>query len=54
MQRPTPHLEKLTATLANEKLPASDKLRVNVAIDKYKKQNTMHRTRNLRCLSQPG
>jgi len=37
MQRPTPHLEKLTATLANEKLPASDKLRVNAAIDKYKK-----------------
>ena len=32
---PTPHLEKLTATLANEKLPQSDKLAITAAIARY-------------------
>lgn len=34
-QFPTPHLEKLSATLENEKLPARDKPRVQAAIDRY-------------------
>lgn len=32
---PTPHLEKLTATLENEKLPAADRPRVEEAIRQY-------------------
>ncbi|MDO8682154.1 MAG: Bpu10I family restriction endonuclease [Armatimonadota bacterium] len=32
---PTPHLEKLNATLENEKLPSSDKLRIKQALDRY-------------------
>lgn len=32
---PTPHLEKLNATLANEKLPPHDKPRVEAAVRKY-------------------
>ena len=32
---PTPHLEKLTAALANEKLPATDKPRLEGAIERY-------------------
>ena len=35
MALPTPHLEKLNATLANEKLPPSDKPRVEAAIVRY-------------------
>jgi hypothetical protein len=31
----TPHLEKLTATLENEKLPAGDRARVEAAIQRY-------------------
>ena len=32
---PTPHLEKLTATHENDKLPAFDKPRIERAIDRY-------------------
>lgn len=32
---PTPHLEKLSATLVNEKLPGRDKPRVEAAIERY-------------------
>jgi hypothetical protein len=32
---PTPHLEKLKATLVNEKLPIGDQPRVEVAIERY-------------------
>lgn len=32
---PTPHLEKLTATLANEKLPEGDRIRVEEAVARY-------------------
>lgn len=35
MALPTPHLEKLNATLANEKLPAGDKALVTAAIARY-------------------
>lgn len=35
MPLPTPHLEKLNATLANEKLPADDKPRLEAAIARY-------------------
>ena len=35
MARPTPHLDKLNALLTNDKLPASDKERINLAIEKY-------------------
>lgn len=34
---PTPHLEKLNATIVNAKLPDSDKPRLEEAIDRYKK-----------------
>ncbi|QJW95369.1 Bpu10I family restriction endonuclease [Frigoriglobus tundricola] len=37
MALPTPHLEKLTATLANEKLPPVDSPRIDAAIVRYKK-----------------
>ena len=37
MALPTPHLEKLTSTLANEKLPTVDKPRVEAAVARYKK-----------------
>ena len=33
---PTPHLDKLTATHANDKLPACDKLRIEKAIERYR------------------
>lgn len=36
MTYPTPHLEKLNAILANDKLPARDKARVKAAIQKYR------------------
>lgn len=36
MSLPTPHLEKLQATLANDKLPDSDKPRIESAILRYK------------------
>lgn len=36
MARPTPHFEKLTATLANEKLPDVDRPRVEAAIQRYR------------------
>lgn len=32
---PTPHLEKLQATLSNDKLPASDKPRIQRALERY-------------------
>jgi hypothetical protein len=32
---PTPHLEKLSAALVNEKLPARDKPRIEAAIERY-------------------
>lgn len=35
MALPTPHFEKLVATLANEKLPDVDKPRIEQAIDRY-------------------
>ena len=35
MARPTPHLDKLNALLTNNKLPANDKERINLAIEKY-------------------
>jgi len=35
MALPTPHLEKLNATLANEKLHATDKARVAAAVVRY-------------------
>lgn len=35
MDRPTPHLEKLTTTLSNEKLPDADRPRVEAAIERY-------------------
>ena len=35
MTRPTPHLDKLNALLTNDKLPANDKQRINLAIEKY-------------------
>jgi hypothetical protein len=35
MTYPTPHFEKLGATLANDKLPRSDRPRVEAAIDRY-------------------
>ncbi len=35
MARPTPHLDKLNALLANDKLPADDKERIDYAIEKY-------------------
>lgn len=34
---PTPHLEKLTATLANEKLPTADKPGIERALEQYRK-----------------
>lgn len=37
MAFPTPHLEKLGATLANEKLPAHDKPRIEAAIVRYQR-----------------
>ena len=37
MALPTPHLEKLNATLANEKLPTDDQPRVAAAIARYSK-----------------
>jgi hypothetical protein len=36
MSLPTPHFEKLVATLANDKLPASDRPRIEQAIDRYR------------------
>jgi Bpu10I-like restriction endonuclease len=33
---PIPHLEKLAATLANEKLPDADRVRVEAAIERYR------------------
>lgn len=35
MQFPTPHLEKLYAALANDKLPASDRPRMEATIEEY-------------------
>ena len=35
MKLPTPHLEKLKATLENEKLPAQDKPIIEETIKKY-------------------
>ncbi|MBF0488004.1 MAG: Bpu10I family restriction endonuclease [Nitrospirae bacterium] len=35
MAKPTPHLEKLNATLTNDKLPRRDKPRVRAAIKRY-------------------
>src|SRR5437016_889319 len=35
MVLPTPHLDKLTATLANDKLPAGDKAKIEAAICTY-------------------
>jgi len=37
MALPTPHLEKLNATLANDKLPPADKPRIEAAIVRYNK-----------------
>lgn len=37
MAIPTPHADKLRATLANEKLPASDKPRIQTAITRYER-----------------
>lgn len=37
MPLPTPHLEKLTATLANEKLPDQDRPRIEEAIRRYRR-----------------
>jgi hypothetical protein len=37
MDFPTPHLEKLNATLENDKLPVSDKPRITKAIEVYEK-----------------
>lgn len=37
MTLPTPHLEKLSATLVNEKLPACDAIRIEKAIESYHK-----------------
>src|SRR5438309_11618974 len=37
MPLPTPHLEKLNATLANDKLPPADKRRCEAAIVRYGK-----------------
>ena len=37
MTFPTPHLEKLSATHSNDKLPDEDKPRVELAIERYKK-----------------
>lgn len=34
--KPTPHLEKLTATLANDKLPATDRPRIEAAKARYR------------------
>ena len=36
MPFPTPHLEKLTAVLDNEKLPPVDKPRIVQAIERYR------------------
>ncbi len=36
MPKPTPHLEKLNATLANDKLPEADRPRVLAAIERYR------------------
>jgi hypothetical protein len=36
MKFPTPHLEKLNATLANDKLPEVDKPRIEQAIEQYR------------------
>lgn len=35
MSKPTPHLDKLTATLANDKLPDVDRPRIEAAIERY-------------------
>ena len=35
MPYPTPHFEKLVATLANEKLPETDRPRIEAAIERY-------------------
>lgn len=35
MSKPTPHLDKLTATLANDKLPEVDRPRIQAAIERY-------------------
>jgi len=37
MSLPTPHLEKLNATLQNDKLPHSERSRVEAAIERYSK-----------------
>ena len=37
MALPTPHLEKLNATLANDKLPPADKQLIEAAIGRYNK-----------------
>lgn len=37
MNFPTPHFEKLNSTLANDKLPESDKPRIEKAIEEYNK-----------------
>jgi hypothetical protein len=37
MDFPTPHLEKLTKTLENEKLPRADQPRIEAAIERYRK-----------------
>ena len=34
-KNPTPHFEKLTAALQNEKLPARDKPRIEAAVERY-------------------
>lgn len=34
--KPTPHLEKLNATLANDKLPGADRPRIEAAIERYR------------------
>ena len=36
MPKPTPHLEKLNATLANDKLPAVDRPRIEAAVVRYR------------------
>lgn len=37
MTFPTPHLEKLTKTLENEKLPATDRPRIEAAVERYRR-----------------
>jgi Bpu10I restriction endonuclease len=41
---PTPHLDKLTALLQNDKVPSTDKPRIQTAIDRYKKWTTALRS----------